>query len=99
MKACDNLSEFIELLESEGELLRIGEEISPEIEISKITDAESKKPGGGKALLFTNVVDGGKRKFNVATNLFGSEKRMAMALGVGNLSRKFSGWRNPLYPY
>ena len=35
MKACDNLSEFIELLESEGELLRIGEEISPEIEISK----------------------------------------------------------------
>ena len=43
MKACDNLSEFIELLESEGELLRIGEEISPEIEISKITDAESKK--------------------------------------------------------
>lgn len=85
MKACDNLSEFIELLESEGELLRIGEEISPEIEISKITDAESKKPGGGKALLFTNVVDGGKRKFNVATNLFGSEKRMAMALGVGNL--------------
>ncbi|MBQ6534591.1 MAG: menaquinone biosynthesis decarboxylase [Opitutales bacterium] len=77
-----NIGEFIAELEKFGELMRVSEPVSPEIEISKITDAESKKPGGGKALLFENVVDGGKKSFPIATNLFGSEKRMSMALGV-----------------
>lgn len=78
-----NIHEFIEGLEECGELKRISEEVSPEIEISKITDAESKKPRGGKALLFENVKGS---KFKVATNLFGSDFRMAMALGVKTLA-------------
>jgi 4-hydroxy-3-polyprenylbenzoate decarboxylase len=41
-----------------------------------------KQSGGGKALLFENVTGS---KMPVAINLFGSEKRMAMALGADNL--------------
>lgn len=78
-----NLQEFITALEEAGELKRIKNAVSTEIEISKITDAESKKSGGGKALLFENVKGS---KFPVATNLFGSDKRMSMALGVPSLN-------------
>lgn len=80
---CDNLSEFISLLESQGELVRIKEPVSCELEISKFADKESKKPNGGKALLFEKVKES---KFPVVVNLFGSEKRMSMALGVKNFA-------------
>ena len=87
VKTCyKNIEEFIGALEKAGELIRIKDKISPIIEISKITDAESKKPRGGKALLFENVEDNGKKSFPVATNLFGSDKRMSMALGIEKLS-------------
>ena len=87
----DGIADFIKFLDERGELLRIDKEVSPVIGISVITDAESKKPGGGKALLFENVVDNGKKTFPVATNLFGSEKRMAWALGgesIAEIERK-----------
>ncbi len=83
-KGFDNIGEFIAALEGAGELRRVAEEVSAEIGISKITDAESKKPGGGKALLFENVSGSA---FPVATNLFGSDRRMSMALGVPSLAR------------
>lgn len=82
-----DLQEFIECLDSLGELRKVDSPVSPEIEISKIVDAESKKPGGGKALLFENVVDNGKKTFPVAANLFGSEKRMALAIGAKSLAQ------------
>ncbi len=81
-----NIREFISELEKLGEVKHIKEEVSPIIEISKFTDVESKKPDGGKALIFDNVVDNGKKTFPVATNLFGSERRMALALGVKTLA-------------
>ena len=81
-RAYDGIQDFIAELEKVGELKRIREEVSPEIGISKITDAESKRPGGGKALFFENVKGS---RFPVATNLFGSDKRMGMALGVPSL--------------
>ena len=81
-----NIQEFIEELDKIGELIRIKDAVSPEIEISKITDVESKKVDGGKALLFENVVDNGKKSFPIATNLFGSDKRMSMALGIKKLA-------------
>lgn len=86
MKTFDNLGDFINELEAQGELIRIEKEVSPILDVSKITDIESKKTNGGKALLFTNVVDNGKPTFNIATNLFGSEKRMSMALNVKNFA-------------
>lgn len=85
-RAFKDIREFIELLDSLGELRRVREPVSPEIEIPKIVDAESKKPGGGKALLFENVVDGGKRAFCVAANLFGSDRRMSLAIGAKSLA-------------
>ncbi|MBI3580529.1 MAG: menaquinone biosynthesis decarboxylase [Nitrospinae bacterium] len=75
----DNLGDFIQKLEAEGELLRIREKVSPILEITEITDRVSKSPGGGKALLFENVEGSA---MPVLINAFGSEKRMAMALGV-----------------
>ena len=76
-----SLADFIEKLESADELIRIGTPVSSELEIAEITDRMVKTEGGGKALLFENTDKG----FPVLTNLYGSERRMAMALGVERL--------------
>ena len=76
-----SLSDYISLLEREGELVRIAAPVSPVEEIAEITDRVSKMPGGGKALLFENT----GTEFPVLTNMFGSARRMALALGVGSL--------------
>ena len=76
-----SLAEFIDKLEGANELIRIGSPVSSELEIAEITDRMVKTEGGGKALLFENTDKG----FPVLTNLYGSERRMAMALGVEQL--------------
>lgn len=76
-----NLNAFIKELESCGELIRIAEFVDPVLEIAEITDRVSKSAGGGKALLFENTGTG----FPVLTNMFGSDIRMKMALGVEDL--------------
>ena len=118
--AYDDLREWIKTLENAGELKRITEEVSPELEITEITDRVSKigagrrarlaelvshpsrtergkdgAPGvaggstestyaaGGPALLFENIK--GHPGHTVLINQFGSERRMAMALGVERL--------------
>jgi len=92
--AYDDLRDWIKTLEKHGELRRIREEVSPELEITEITDRVSKigsapaGPGtgsaryapGGPALLFENVK--GHPGHKVFINQFGSQRRMAMALGV-----------------
>jgi len=75
-----NLSDFIEKLDSMGELYRIKEFVSTELEITEITDRISK--AGGKALLFEN----NGTSFPLLINAFGSEKRICLALGVNNLN-------------
>ncbi|MGQ9750507.1 menaquinone biosynthesis decarboxylase [Desulfosoma sp.] len=80
--AYKNLRDFVRVLEKEGELLRITAPVSRDLEITQITDIVCKSPGGGKALLFENVVES---PFPVLTNAFGSEKRICMALGVRHL--------------
>ncbi len=82
MTSYKHLREFLDRLESAGELKHIDEPVSPHLDISKYTDAESKRPGGGKGLLFTNVR---KSAFPVVTNIFGSDRRICMALGVDHL--------------
>ena len=52
--AYKSLDEFIKKLEKEGELIRIKEKVSTELEITEITDRISKSDRGGKALLFEN---------------------------------------------
>ncbi len=78
----NNLGEFIQALKREGELKTISHPVSAVLEISKLTDSESKSPGGGKALFFEKVKDS---PFPAATNLFGSSRRICLALGVENL--------------
>ncbi len=78
----ESLRDFIAHLEVAGELERIKASVSSELEITEITDRVSKSAGGGKALLFENVDSG---KTPVLINAFGSERRMATALGVENL--------------
>jgi 4-hydroxy-3-polyprenylbenzoate decarboxylase len=79
--AYDDLRDWIKTLEQHGELKRIREQVSPELEITEITDRVSK--AGGPALLFENVK--GHPGHQVFINQFGSERRMAMALGVKSL--------------
>jgi len=92
--AYDDLRDWIKTLEKNGELRRIREEVSPELEITEITDRVSKigsSPAGkgtvsphyapgGPALLFENIK--GHPGHKVFINQFGSLRRMAMALGV-----------------
>ena len=77
--AFKDLSAFISYLESKGELVRIKEYVNPELEIAEITDRVSKVYG--PALLFENT----GYDFPVLINSMGTEKRMAMSLGVDNL--------------
>ena len=95
--AYDDLRDWIATLEKNGELKRIREEVSPELEITEITDRVSKNreqgtgisgqgskyAPGGPALLFENIK--GHPGHTVLMNQFGSERRMAMALGVNKL--------------
>jgi 4-hydroxy-3-polyprenylbenzoate decarboxylase len=96
--AYDDLRDWIKTLEKHGELRRIREEVSPELEITEITDRVSKIGShagahesatnekyapGGPALLFENVK--GHPGHKVLINQFGSERRMALALGVDRL--------------
>jgi 4-hydroxy-3-polyprenylbenzoate decarboxylase len=93
--AYDDLRDWMRMLEKQGELRRIREEVSPDLEITEITDRVSKigtrsgvrsgeNPSnlapGGPALLFENVK--GHPGHKVLINQFGSQRRMALALGV-----------------
>jgi 4-hydroxy-3-polyprenylbenzoate decarboxylase len=73
------LSEFVTELEKRNELIRIKQFVDPVLEITEVTDRISKN--GGKALLFENNGTG----FPVLINTFGSDQRMALALGRKNL--------------
>ncbi len=76
-----SLREYVERLEREGELIRVSAPVSTRFEIAEITDRMAKSEGGGKTLLFENTAT----EFPVITNMMGSKRRMAMALGVERL--------------
>ncbi len=73
-----DLQSFVRALEREGELVRIREPLSPVLELTEVIDRVSKMPGGGKALLFERVEG---YEIPVVANLYGSKRRMCMALG------------------
>ena len=72
-----DLRQFLAFLEERGELVRVREPVDPNLEITEITDRTTK--GGGPALLFENVRGS---RLPVAINVYGSEQRMAWALGA-----------------
>jgi 4-hydroxy-3-polyprenylbenzoate decarboxylase len=90
-------SDFLELLDRQGELTRIKSKVDPILEIAEICDRVCKTPAphghherdrtipgtlGGKALLFENVQGS---DIPVAINTFGSYHRVNLALGTDNL--------------
>lgn len=75
-----NLQAFIADLERTGELVRVREAVSCELEITEIADRMVK--AGGPALLFERVEG---RKFPVFIGGFGTAERTARAMGVRNL--------------
>lgn len=77
----DSLEQFVGALRRIGELAEVRARVSPVLEIAEITDRVVK--AGGPALLFTDVAGS---NYPVLTNQFGSEKRMALALGARSLA-------------
>ncbi|MBE0513824.1 menaquinone biosynthesis decarboxylase [Sulfurimonas sp.] len=74
----------IELLRQNEELRVIKEELDIYLEIPHLAYAEVKKKDGGKALLFTNVVDkksGKKFQESIFMNVFGSYRRCELLFG------------------
>ncbi len=85
--ALDSLPEFIAAIEKLGELVRVKEPVRTRLEIAEIADRCMKSRDGGPALLFERPVmeNGDVSPIPVAINLFGSMRRMCLALGVENL--------------
>src|ERR1700704_3007706 len=83
----DNISQFLSAIDRAGELARISEPVKAHLELCEIADRVMKQPGGGKALFFENVIlDSGERSlYPVVINLYGSMRRMSLALGVDDL--------------
>jgi 4-hydroxy-3-polyprenylbenzoate decarboxylase len=77
--AYSGLAGFIEELAKRDELRIIKNYFNPELEITEITDRVTKS--GGKALLFENT----GTDFPLLINAYGSDKRMALAIGRANL--------------
>src|SRR2546423_13911978 len=80
----DNLRAFVDAIAAAGELARVERPVSIDKEMTEIADRCMKSPGGGPALLFTQprFASGAPSPHPVAVNLFGSERRMSLALGV-----------------
>jgi 4-hydroxy-3-polyprenylbenzoate decarboxylase len=78
--AYQDLRSFIQLLEQRGQLVRVREPVSSELEITEIADRLVKVDG--PALIFENVIG---KEFPVAIGLMGTRERMAWALGVNEL--------------
>ena len=83
----DTLAAFIDALDRAGELVRVREPVSLDLELTEIADRAMKQPGGGKAILVEQptLMNGKRSEFPVGINLFGSMRRMSMALGVNDL--------------
>jgi 4-hydroxy-3-polyprenylbenzoate decarboxylase len=75
-----DLREWIQLLEDEGELVRVAAEVDPDLEITEIVDRTVKS--GGPALLFEHPKGS---RHPLLINQFGTERRMCLAFGVERL--------------
>ena len=79
--AFKDLREFINLLEKKGELIRVTAEVDPVLEITEVADRTLRS--NGPALLFENPKG---HSIPLLANLFGSTKRIALAMGQEDIS-------------
>ncbi|MBC7129739.1 UbiD family decarboxylase [Candidatus Bathyarchaeota archaeon] len=90
-----NLRQFLERMEDNGEVLHIGDPVSPKFEIAHIIKHFERE---GPILLFENV-DGFQNK--VVANVCGTRKRICEALDVSQnhlYSKLSEAWRFPQKP-
>jgi len=78
-----DLHQLLELLTRVGELHRISAAVDPRLEIAAVVDRVCKEPGGGPALCFEKPAG---FPVPVLANLFGSARRVALALGLNDLN-------------
>jgi 4-hydroxybenzoate decarboxylase subunit C len=71
-----NLRSFLELLRREYDVVEVGAEVDPDLELAEVHRRVIER--GGPALLFTKVKGS---RYPVATNLFGTVKRIEQAFG------------------
>ena len=93
-----DLNDFLRDLDKKGELARIDDEVSPDLDIAAVTDRACKAAGGGPALLFERPAG---FDIPVATNVFGSVARTCLALGVERLddiAREIDSLMTPKMP-
>jgi 4-hydroxy-3-polyprenylbenzoate decarboxylase len=84
--AFDSTSHWLGELEARGELIRIKQPFSVDLEITEAADRQMKASEGGKALLFEQPIRDGKlSRFPLLINSMGSARRMALALGVNHV--------------
>src|ERR671933_39077 len=80
MGAPADLRSWIALLERERELVRVGAEVDPDLEVTEILDRTVK--AGGPALLFERPKGS---RHPLLVNQFGTERRMCLAFGAPSL--------------
>ncbi len=80
MRGYNSTWEFIQQIEKAGELVRIQAEVDPDLEVSEIASRVMREYG--PALLFERVRGS---RIPLLINAYGSNKRMAMALGAESL--------------
>lgn len=88
--AYKDMQDFLKKLENAGELIYIDTPISRDLEITELSDRIMKSEDRNKAVVFTNVIDS---DYPLCINIFGSDKRMSMALEVDNLNQIGDGIR------
>src|SRR5256885_9893528 len=74
-----DLNDFLADLEKRRLLARVADSVSTDLKIAAVTDRACKRPGGAPALLFDKPAG---HDIPVATNVYGSNERMCLALGV-----------------
>jgi 4-hydroxy-3-polyprenylbenzoate decarboxylase len=75
-----DLREFLTRLEKDGELRRVSAPVDPELEVCEIVTRVIR--AGGPAVMFENVIGS---SMPLVMNVFGTEQRMARALGADSL--------------
>ena len=87
--------DFLHLLEGEGQLLRIQENVNPRFELSQILKEIDRR--GGPALLFERVTG---YSYPVAGNLLGTRHRLALLFGTSeeHITEEYERRRGRLIP-
>src|SRR4051812_30074949 len=76
----DDLRSFLDVLDQEGQLLRITDEVLPEPDVAAAANAAARMGEHAPALLFNNVK--GFTDARIAMNVHGSWANHALALGL-----------------